>query len=62
MRARMMALFMVAIPLCNCIGSPISAHILLLHQCQASGAGSGSFVLEGTPAVLLGVAVVVCAG
>ncbi len=37
LRARMMALFMVAAPLCNCIGSPISAHILLLHQRRSQG-------------------------
>ena len=55
LRARMMALFMVAAPICNCIGSPISAHILLLHQGGLKG-WQWLFVLEGAPAVLLGVA------
>ena len=54
LRARVMALFMVATPLCNCIGSPISAHILLLHQGGLRG-WQWLFVLEGAPAVLLGV-------
>ena len=30
MRTRILALFLLAVPLCNSIGSPISAHILLL--------------------------------
>jgi ACS family tartrate transporter-like MFS transporter len=53
-RARMMALFMVATPLCNCIGSPISAHILLLNQAGLKG-WQWLFLLEGAPAVVLGV-------
>jgi len=54
LRSRMMALFMVAGPLCNCIGSPISAHLLLLHQAGLKG-WQWLFVLEGAPAVILGV-------
>ncbi len=32
MRTRILALFLLAVPLCNSIGSPISAHILLLNN------------------------------
>lgn len=53
LRARMMGLFMVAAPICNCIGSPISAHLLLLHHAGLKG-WQWLFVLEGAPAVILG--------
>jgi MFS transporter, ACS family, tartrate transporter len=55
MRARMIALFMVAVPLCNCIGSPISAHILLMDKIAGFAGWQWLFVLEGAPAVVLGV-------
>jgi MFS transporter, ACS family, tartrate transporter len=53
MRARMMALFMVATPLCNFLGSPISSHLLLMNQGGLRG-WQWLFVLEGAPAILLG--------
>ena len=55
MRARTMGLFMLAVPLCNCIGSPISAHILLLDQAGGLKGWQWLFLLVGAPAVILGV-------
>jgi ACS family tartrate transporter-like MFS transporter len=54
-RARTMALFLLALPVCNSIGSPISAHILLLDHLANFRGWQWLFLLEGAPAVLLGV-------
>ena len=54
MRARIMALFMLAVPICNCIGSPISAHILLMDQVGGLRGWQWLFILEGAPAVVFG--------
>jgi ACS family tartrate transporter-like MFS transporter len=54
-RARTMALFLLALPVCNSIGSPISAHILLLDRLANLRGWQWLFLLEGAPAVLLGV-------
>jgi len=54
-RARLMAFFLVAIPVCSCIGSPISAHILLLDRVANLRGWQWLFLMEGAPAVLLGV-------
>ncbi len=54
MRSRIMALFMLAVPLCNCIGSPISAHLLLLDRVGGLRGWQWLFVLEGAPAVIFG--------
>jgi len=54
-RARLMALFLLAIPVSNFIGSPISAHILLLDGVANLRGWQWLFILEGAPAVLLGV-------
>jgi ACS family tartrate transporter-like MFS transporter len=55
MRSRLMALFLLAIPVCSFIGSPISAHILLLDRVANLRGWQWLFLLEGAPAVLLGV-------
>jgi MFS transporter, ACS family, tartrate transporter len=55
MRAQIMGLFMVAVPLCNCIGSPISAHILLLNHLGGLKGWQWLFLLEGAPAVIFGI-------
>jgi ACS family tartrate transporter-like MFS transporter len=55
-RTRMLALFLLALPLCNSIGSPISAHILLMDQVSGLKGWQWLFLLEGAPSVLLGVA------
>jgi ACS family tartrate transporter-like MFS transporter len=55
MRARLMALFLLAIPVCSFIGSPISAHILLLDRVANLRGWQWLFLMEGAPAVVLGV-------
>jgi ACS family tartrate transporter-like MFS transporter len=55
MRARILGLFLLAVPLCNSIGSPISAHILMMDQISGLRGWQWLFVLEGAPAVILGV-------
>ena len=55
LRAQTMGLFMLAVPLCNCIGSPISAHILLLDGAGGLKGWQWLFLLEGAPAAILGV-------
>jgi predicted MFS family arabinose efflux permease len=55
MRTRVLALFLLALPLCNFIGSPISAHILLMDQVHGLKGWQWLFLIEGTPALLLGV-------
>jgi MFS transporter, ACS family, tartrate transporter len=55
-RTRILALFLLAVPLCNSIGSPISAHILLLENVSGLRGWQWLFLIEGFPAVLLGFA------
>ncbi|MBS6435582.1 MULTISPECIES: MFS transporter [Pantoea] len=55
-RARVIATFMVAIPAPNFIGSPISGAILSLDGWFGMRGWHWLFILEGVPAVLLGVA------
>ncbi len=55
-RTRMLALFLLALPLCNTVGSPISAHILLMNQVAGLRDWQWLFLLEGAPAVVLGFA------
>ena len=54
-RTRVMALFLLALPVCSAIGSPISSHILLMDQLGGLRGWQWLFLLEGSPAVLLGV-------
>jgi len=56
MRTRILALFLLSVPLCNSIGSPISAHILLLNNVSGMRGWQWLFLLEGMPAVMLGIA------
>ena len=53
-RTRVLALFLLALPLCNFIGSPISAHILLMNQVAGLKGWQWLFLIEGAPALLLG--------
>jgi sugar phosphate permease len=55
-RARMVALFMVAIPAANFIGSPLSGLLLGLDGWLGMRGWHWLFILEGIPAVLLGIA------
>jgi MFS transporter, ACS family, tartrate transporter len=55
MRTRILALFLLSLPLCNSIGSPISAHILLMDHVSGMKGWQWLFLLEGAPALLLGV-------
>ena len=55
LRTRVLALFLLAFPICNVIGSPISAHILLLDAFAGLRGWQWVFLLEGAPAVLLGI-------
>jgi len=54
-RARLMAFFLLAIPVSSFIGSPISAHILLLDHLANLRGWQWLFLIEGAPAVTLGV-------
>jgi MFS transporter, ACS family, tartrate transporter len=56
LRTRILALFLLAVPLCNSIGSPISAHILLLEHVGGLKGWQWLFLIEGAPALLLGIA------
>jgi len=55
-RARVIATFMVAIPAANFIGSPVSGAILSLDGWYGMRGWHWLFILEGIPAVLLGIA------
>lgn len=55
-RTRILALFLLSLPLCNAIGSPISAHILLMDHALGMHGWQWLFLMEGAPAILLGVA------
>lgn len=54
-RGRIVALFMVAIPLSSFLGSPISASLLQLDGLGGLHGWQWMFVLEALPAVILGV-------
>jgi len=56
LRTRVLALFLLSLPLCNILGSPISAHILLMDGGWGFTGWQWVFLLEGAPAVLLGAA------
>jgi ACS family tartrate transporter-like MFS transporter len=57
-RGRILSAFMVAIPVSSAIGSPVSTSILSM-QAHGLHGWQWMFLLEGTPAVLCGVAVLV---
>ncbi|OIO05828.1 MAG: hypothetical protein AUJ49_00765 [Desulfovibrionaceae bacterium CG1_02_65_16] len=56
-RARAVALFMAATPVAGLVGAPISGLLLDLHGVSGLSGWQWLFVLEGVPAVLLGVSV-----
>ncbi|MFJ4142313.1 MFS transporter [Pseudomonas sp. NPDC089734] len=55
-RARMVAIFMVAIPGANFLGSPLSGYLLTLDGWMGMRGWHWLFIIEGIPAVLLGIA------
>lgn len=55
-RARVIAMFMVAIPVANFIGSPISGAILSMDGWLGMRGWHWLFIIEGLPAILLGIA------
>src|SRR5437667_12794187 len=57
-RARTVALFMTAGPIAGVVGGPISGALLGLHSQHISG-WQWLFLIEGLPAVLLGIIVFV---
>jgi MFS transporter, ACS family, tartrate transporter len=54
-RARIVGIFMVAIPVAGLIGSPISGAILYMNGVLGLGGWQWIFLLEAAPAILLGV-------
>jgi ACS family tartrate transporter-like MFS transporter len=55
-RARILSTFMIALPISNVIGSPVSTAILAM-QAHGLHGWQWMFLLEGTPAMLCGIAV-----
>lgn len=55
-RARMVAIFMVAIPAANFIGSPLSGFLMSFDGILGMRGWHWLFILEGIPAILLGIA------
>lgn len=53
-RSSLMAMFITAIPISGMVGSPISARILLLDQMAGLRGWQWLFIIEGIPAILLG--------
>src|SRR4029079_2405783 len=53
-RARTGALFMMAAPIAIIVGAPVSEAILSLHERGGLAGGQWLFLLEGAPAVVLG--------
>jgi len=53
-RTSVMAIFVTAIPLSNLIGAPVSAQILQLNNLLGLKGWQWLFLLEGSPAILLG--------
>ena len=55
-RARIVSLFMAAVPLATMVGGPVSGALLELHGLGGLKGWHWLFVIEGLPAVLLGIA------
>jgi ACS family tartrate transporter-like MFS transporter len=55
-RARIIALFMAAVPLASLVGGPVSGALLELHGLGGLKGWHWLFIVEGLPAVLLGLA------
>ncbi len=58
-RARIIALFMIALPLSSVIGAPISTALLDIRAAGLAG-WQWMFLLEAIPTILLGIAVLFC--
>jgi ACS family tartrate transporter-like MFS transporter len=56
-RARIVSLFMAAVPLATVVGGPVSGALLELHGLWGLAGWQWLFIIEGLPAVLLGVVV-----
>ena len=54
-RARIIALFMAAVPLATVIGGPVSGALLEMHGIWGLAGWHWLFVIEGVPAILLGI-------
>jgi ACS family tartrate transporter-like MFS transporter len=54
-RARIVALFMAAVPLATMVGGPVSGALLELHGLLGLKGWHWLFIVEGLPAVILGV-------
>jgi ACS family tartrate transporter-like MFS transporter len=55
-RARIVALFMTAVPLATVVGGPVSGALLELHGLAGLKGWQWLFIIEGLPAVALGIA------
>jgi MFS transporter, ACS family, tartrate transporter len=55
-RARIVSLFMTAVPLATVVGGPVSGALLGLHGLAGIAGWRWLFLIEGIPAVLLGIA------
>jgi ACS family tartrate transporter-like MFS transporter len=55
-RARIVSMFMTAVPIATVIGAPVSGALLGLHGLAGIEGWRWLFIIEGVPAVLLGVA------
>jgi ACS family tartrate transporter-like MFS transporter len=55
-RARIVSLFMTAVPLATVVGGPVSGALLQLHGLGGIAGWRWLFLIEGIPAVLLGIA------
>src|SRR6476659_2632130 len=53
-RARAIACFYIAVPTASLIGSPLAGWLLGVHWCSLAGWG-WLFILEGVPAIVLGI-------
>jgi ACS family tartrate transporter-like MFS transporter len=58
-RARIVSLFMTAVPVATIIGGPVSGALLGLHGLGGISGWRWLFIIEGLPAILLGVLVLV---
>jgi MFS family permease len=58
-RARVLALFMLGVPLSSVIGGPMSAYLLQLNGALGLAGWQWMFLVQGAPAVLIGILVLV---
>jgi MFS family permease len=58
-RARVLAFFMLGVPLSSVIGGPLSAYLLQLHGALGLAGWQWMFLVQGLPAVLIGFVVLV---